>query len=179
MRNPLARRTLVALVLASVPALLPAQAKMRGERSADWDKINNATLQSSLKLSNRDVENMSPMKRLIEKRKDLSLTDEQVQQYKGLESKLNQQNERLMKTLDSLRNEMKPSGRHGDDELARLQIARTGVTGILTAIRANYDATAKSALPLLNDGQRKTATDLLAAQGTEFEDLIREKLGRR
>ena len=43
---------------------------------------------STIKLSNKDIENVSPIKLLIDKRKDLKLTDDQLAKLKDREDKL-------------------------------------------------------------------------------------------
>lgn len=172
-------RALVVLALLMVPALAHAQRRTRGEPEADWSKIDKAIPRTSLKLSNKDVENMSPLKFLIDKRKDLQLTDEQLTQYKGLQSNLEQRNAPLLAALDSVRNDMKPTGRSPEDERARMIIARSGLTNLMAAFRASFKASADSALVLLPEAQRKTATQLLAEHDKETGEMLREKLGGR
>src|SRR6185503_19207232 len=94
-------------------------------------------------ISNGDVEEMSPIKLLIDKRKDLKLTDVQVHQFKDFESAMKKKNEPFFKSLDSLRDDMKPrgGGAPGEGQRARMINARTRFGEMIDSIRANYDAT--------------------------------------
>jgi hypothetical protein len=166
---------LVALIL--VPSLVAAQRRTGGFGKTegpnyDGPGINNAGLQ----LSNGDVENMSPIKLLIDKRKDLKLADDKVKQIKDLESKLKETVQPSFKALDSLRREMRGSGK-GDDDRSRMMSARGHVMTVVTDIRTAYDAALKEALPLLDEEQQKRANELLDKQKGESEEVLKEKLG--
>lgn len=167
------------MLLLAAPVALEAQRRTRGEPDANWKEIDKAIPKTSLKLSNKDVENMSPVKLLIDKRKDLKLSDEQLKQYKDLETSLEGNNEPLFSALDSVRNEMKPTGKSPEDERARVIIARTRLTAVLSAFRTNFKAAADSALVLLRAEQKTTATELLTAQSAEAEEMLRDKVGGR
>ena len=132
-----------------------------------------------LQLSNRDVEDISPIKLLIDKRKDLKLADDRVKQLKDIEGKLKDKNEPSYKALDSLRKVMKPSSTPNEDERTRMMAARSGVMSAVADIRANYDASAKEALALFDESQQKTANDLLQKQTADAEQMLQEKLNSR
>jgi len=117
------------------------------------------------------VENISPIKLLIDKRKDLKLTDEQVKQIKNVESTLKDKNQGLFKALDSLRKEIK-SGSQSDDGRSRAMNAQREVMGVLGDIRTNYDAALKEAIPLLDEAQQKTANEALQKQ-RDLADMSR------
>jgi len=170
-------RTLIATCL-FLPIMASAQGRVRGEKEANWKEISKST-QSSMKLSNRDVENASPLRMLIDKRKDLKLSDEQVNQLKSLEQCLEQKNEGSFKALDSLRNELKPAARASEEDDARKRAARGGVMAVITTIRANYDASLSEALASFDEPQKKTAAELLAKLKEETNQMLREKVGGR
>jgi len=133
-----------------------------------------------LKLSNRDVENISPLKLLIDKRKDLQLMDDQIAKLKELDGKLREKNQDSFKALDSLRRAAQPPAHDpNDDDRARMMSARRAAAATVATIRETYDAALKEAMPLLNDGQQKAAADLLDKQRSEAEQMLREKLGGR
>lgn len=176
-------RILVALIL--LPAISFAQrggsssggSRVRGDPKADWNAVMGANA-GGVKLSNRDVENMSPLKLLIDKRKDLKLTDEQLGKLKDLDAQLKQKNEDSFKALDSLRRAAQPPAHEPDDEdRARMMSARRTMTAVVGTIRENYDAALKDALPLLTDEQQKTANEQLEKQRKDADDTLREKLG--
>jgi hypothetical protein len=169
------RSLLIALVL--VPSLAAAQRRSGGFGKTEGPNYdgpggNNAGLQ----LSNGDVENMSPIKLLIDKRKDLKLADDKVKQIKDLESKLKETVQPSFKALDSLRREMRGSGR-GDEDRSRMMSARNQVMTVITDIRSSYEASLKEALPLLDEEQQKKASELLDKQKGENEEVLKEKLG--
>ena len=179
------RLAIVSLIL--VPAIAAAQRPggAKGKMGSDkddpksaFDQINKSN-EGALKLSNRDVEDLDPLKLLVDKKKDMKLSDDLVKQLKDLDGKLKTKNEPLFKVLDSLRTVIKPKNSPSDDDKLKAMVARNDVGVIVTNIRANYDAAAKEALPLLDAGQQKTATDLLAKQNKEAEEMLTDKLGGR
>ena len=171
-------RSAAVLAVVLIPTLVSAQrSKTRGDEKADWGSINKAT-GGGLQLANRDVEDISPIKLLIDKRKDLKLSDDQLKQIKDLESKLKEKNQPLFKSLDSLRSELKMNGKTPtDDDRAHMASARHEAGDVVTSIRGNYDASLKDATALLDETQRTTATELLAKQSTDAEEMLAEKLG--
>ncbi len=186
------RHTKVALFfLVVLPTLALAQrggsgmSRQRGEKSADWNSVDS---KAGIKLSNRDIENISPIKLLIDKKKDLKLSDEQVNKLKDLEGKLRETNDLSFKALDSLRRAAQPPMRandpnnptsQGDEDRDRMMSARRGFTAVVATIRENYDASAKDALAILDETQQKTATDLLEKQKKDAEEMIRDRMGGR
>lgn len=174
------RIALLSLIL--VPTVAVAQrggsGRVRGEKSADWNAVENAN--KGVKLSKGDLEDISPIKLLIGKKKDLKLSDEQVNKLKELEGKLKETNEPSFKALDSLKRAAQPplhSGEIKDDERDRMTAARRGLSAVVSTIRGNYESSAQEAMAILDDTQKKTAADLLAKQKEEADDMVREKLG--
>ena len=143
----------------------------------NWDSLGKRP--SGIQLSTRDMENISPLKLLIDKRKDLKLTDDQLRQLKDLEGTSKDQNQPLLRALDSLRKESRPSTRPSDDDRTRMMSVRREVTGVVKDIRTNYDASLKDALAVLDESQRTTANGLLQKQSEEAERMLGEKLGGR
>ncbi|MGH7619382.1 MAG: hypothetical protein ACREPM_19365 [Gemmatimonadaceae bacterium] len=172
-----------ALMLALLPATLAAQrgGGGRGSRSSgqsDASRSGSGNIEG-IKLSNGDVEDISPIKLLIDKRKDLKLTDAQVKQFKGLENEMKKRNENLFKQLDSLRKAASISGRPTDDERSRMMSARRDVVDVVGNIRLSYNETLKQATPLLDDTQKPKADALVQQQNEEAEKMLREKLSSR
>lgn len=171
-------RVLSSLALILVAATASAQRGGRGFGKADrpdWDKMGKGA--PGLQLSNRDVENMSPIKLLIDKKKDLKLTDDQVKQLKDIEGKLKSTNEPNFKVLDSLRREMRGSANPNEQDRSRMMSARSTVMQVVRAIRAHDTDALKDALALLDEPQQKTANDLVQKQSQESDETLREKLG--
>jgi hypothetical protein len=170
------------LILALVPATVVAQ---RGGGGRGGSRGGGGDMSSrsggggvDLRLSNGDVEEMSPIKRLIDKRKDLKLSDAQVKQFKDLESEMKTRNENLFKRLDSLRKDM--SSAHMDQEgRAKVASDREGVQDVVSNIRLSYNETLKQAVTHLDDTQKPKADELVQQLNDEADKTIREKLDPR
>jgi hypothetical protein len=174
-------RRLAGLVILVVPSLLSAQrgggggGATRGETRANWNQIGKEG--AGLKLSNGDLEDVSPIKLLIDKRKDLKLTDAQLKQFKDLEAAQQPKVEPYFKALDSLRKAMKLSDQPSDEDRSRMMSAAGSVREVVGNIRIAYDATAASATALLDETQKKTAAELLDKQSNDVSEMLRDKLG--
>lgn len=175
----LATSLIVALTLPLLPALAQrggggGGGRTRGDKTADFSSMSGPTI----KLSNKDIENISPLKLLIDKKKDLKLTDDQVKQLKEKEDKLKESMKPSFGALDSLRRISAPAGRTADEgDKARMMDTRRQFTQVVNGIRIQYDAAAADAASVLDAEQQKQATDLLAKQKAEADDMIRDKLG--
>ena len=155
------------------------EAASRADKRAHFDEVEKGT-KPGLQLSNGDVEDISPVKLLLDKRKALKLSDDQQKQIKDIDGKLKAMNAPLFKTLDSLRIELKPrSGTPNEADQLRMTMARSDVGVVVKSIRRNYDIALLEALPLLDETQRKVANDALAKQSKDAEDMLRERLGGR
>ena len=167
------------LVLALMPATVFAQrggGGRGGGRMGGGDEGSHGGGSSMLRLSNGDVEEMSPIKRLIDKRKDLNLTGDQVKQFKDLESEMKQRNEHLFKQLDSLRKEMTVSGGFTDEQRAKIANGRDAVTEVVGNIRLSYNETLKRAVERLDDTQKQKAEELVQQLNGEADKTLQEKL---
>jgi chromosome segregation ATPase len=168
-----------ALVLALVPATLVAQrgggGRGGGSRMGRGDE-GGGSASSMLRLSNGDVEEMSPIKRLIDKKKDLKLTDAQVKQFKDLESEMKQRNEHLFKQLDSLRKDMTPSGSGAFERIAN---DRQAVEDVVGNIRLSYNETLKRATEQLDDPQKQKAAELIQQLNDDADKTLKDKLEGR
>lgn len=176
------RRVLAALVL--IPTIVSAQrgggggggGRTRGDPKPDFDAISGK--KGGIQLSNRDVEDMSPIKLLIDKRKDLKLSDDQVKGLKDAEAKLKEKNDPSFHALDSLRRAAQPPLHDAtDDDKSRMMEARRMAGAVVSTIRGNYDSALTEALPTLDETQRGRAKELLEKQRSDAQDTIREKLG--
>jgi hypothetical protein len=180
---PTQLRILIGLFL--IPAALYAQRggsggrRVRGDPQADWNSVLNAN-SGGIKLSNRDVENINPLKLIIDKRKDLKLSDDQLNRLKELKSSLDEKNKDSFKALDSLRRMGQPPAHDPNDEdRARMSTARRLAGATVQTIRENYDAALKEALPVLDQSQQQTANELLEKQRQDADEMLRDKLGGR
>src|ERR1051325_649418 len=106
----LARRLLLGFALVALPSLASAQRGTRSQAAAGRDRtlMDDAGKTRPSQITARDLEEQSPIKLLIDKRKDLKLSDAQLSAIKDVESKLKAQNATLYKVVDSVNNEMRP-----------------------------------------------------------------------
>ncbi len=164
-------------------AMLPTIASAQGGRNRDrGTKDNSDELMKSAptgpNLSSKDFESMSPIRFLFDKRKDLKLSDEQTRQFKDADGKLREKNSPLLKAVDSLVREMKPtSSVASTEDQVRSVVAREALMGVIGEIRENYDRSVKELMPSLDDAQKTTALSLLQKQSKENEETLREKMG--
>jgi hypothetical protein len=176
------KRPLAFALMLSLPALALAQRGggagsrvQRGDKQADYTNMLNST---TIKVSNKDIENIDPLKLLVEKRKDLKLTDDQLAKLKDRDDKLRESSKLAFGALDSLRRLSAPAGRTPDDtDRARTMDTRRKFAEMVAGIRAQYDMAFNEALPVLDESQQKTATELVQKQRAEAEDMLRDKLG--
>lgn len=175
----------IALTLTCVPALLLAQRggggggggvkRPQAGFSAGDDKPEVRPLTSD------DIRDGNPIHLLIDKRKDLKLTDEQISALKTSESNLKDGTESQFKAIDSLNMVIRIASKATDDEDARASMrqSRLKVAIALSNIRTAYDAAAQDAVAQLTPDQQKTANDLLQKQRDELDKKTRERLGGR
>jgi Spy/CpxP family protein refolding chaperone len=162
------------LILALFATGASAQRRVRGD-PVDFDKMARES-KVAMKLSNGDVEDMDPVKYLIDKRKDLKLTDDQQKQLKDIQAKTKETNKPLFKQLDSLRQAMRPrAGFDEDADRARMGLAREAVGQTVLGIRQNYAASLVEAKPLLTTEQAPKAEEFLQKQNEEAEETLRRE----
>lgn len=175
-RTPLA---LIALAIISTAASAQSGAdQKRGTgREADWGAVLKDN-RVGMRLSNGDVEDMDPVKRLADKRKDLKLTDEQHKQLRDIQAKTKETNKPLFKQLDSLRQAMRPrAGFDEDGDRARMALAREAASNTVASIRANYAASLTEAKPLLTADQTPKADELLKKQSDDAAETLMKEMG--
>jgi hypothetical protein len=126
----------------------------------------------------RDVEDTDPLRVLIDKHKDLKLTDEQLTALKGAEDKVKDTNKPLLAIVDSVTREMR--GAASDDTPSgqeRMNASRIGLMTALREIANNYDEAAKGAITTWSADQQKQATDLVDKKREDSQRALRERLG--
>jgi hypothetical protein len=173
-------RRLLITTLLLVPSLALAQRGGGGRTQADrkTDLMDKDDSPKGVALRTRDVEDVSPLKLLIDKRKDLKLTDAQLAQLKDADGKLKEKNQPLMKALDSLIHESRAPGVLAPDKQQEvMRGARNGLMEVMKDVRANYDAAAKDAVAQLDAEQQPKANEMLEKQRQDAEKMLRERMG--
>ncbi|MCC7194946.1 MAG: hypothetical protein IT356_05260 [Gemmatimonadaceae bacterium] len=171
------RHALPILAAALMPALAAAQGRdQRGTRSDFGGMVSSAPI--GLRLSNGDVEDMNPVKYLVDKRKDLKLSDDQLKQLRAMNDWLKESTKPQYHVLDSLRNATRArAGENADVERVRVQMAREEAAGVVKAIRDGYQAKLADAMAVLDESQKPKAEELLARQAKESEETLKDKMG--
>lgn len=168
------------LLLAILAQSAAGQKSKMGTTSPDWDKVGKSSSPAGPQmLSKKDMEEMSPIKRLMEKKKDLKLTDAQVTKLKEMETAGNGRDASLYEAMDSLRKEMRPSGGGGgggDDQRVKMFSAREAFTKAVTDLRAHYASDGTASLEVLDESQRPAAKDLLEKQAKDSDKVVEEKM---
>src|SRR5262245_16770138 len=95
-------------VLMLVPAVATAQKKSMGIKEADIEAGAAKTAPTGPTISSKDFEKASPYKLMLDKKKDLKLTDAQQAAAKEADAKLMAANADRFKLLDSLKKDAKP-----------------------------------------------------------------------
>jgi len=170
-------RTLAAAALLFAPSIALAQRGARSEAAKHTEMMAKDEVPKGPALRVRDIEDLSPLRLLLDKRKDLSLTDAQQSQLKDAEGKLKDKNAPSLKAVDSLLHDMRMTSNPTPDDKTRARNANSGLMNVLAEVRANYDASGKDAVALLTPDQQTKATELLTKQREEADKTLREKLG--
>jgi hypothetical protein len=170
------------VLLLSVPVLAHAQrgggggGRMGGSKDADWNAVM-ADVPKGPSISGKDFVEASPLAMLLDKKKDLKLTDAQITAIKAADEKLQAANKDRYTLVDSLKKQMRPSVAPTAEDEARLAIARESMQGVVRDIRASHDADTKAVVQTLDPEQQKTAEDLLAKHAEKVQKMMREKMG--
>ncbi len=174
---------LSALVL-MFPALASAQrgGGTRSEatkRSFGFDSTDSFSRRPAA-VSARDLQELDPLAILLDKRKDLKLTDDQTAKLRDMEAKLDSAHRMPFRALDSLNREM-PRGGSGmsDDDAATARTVGTLTRLIIGGVRERYDSVEKDARALLTDDQRKKADDVLGDSHDKWSRIARAERGPR
>jgi hypothetical protein len=176
------RRTALLLsFLMVVPALSLAQrgggsrsrATSRTDMFPDEQAQRRVTTVSSSKL--RDLD---PLTILLDKHKDLSLTDDQMAKLKTMDGQLAEMQQPAYHVLDSLDQQLANLGSHpSSDDQARMQTTSAFTHMIAGNVRQQYDSVEKVAGALLTDDQKKKADDVLKDSHNQMAKLAER--GRR
>ena len=165
----------LALALMALPTLAAAQ-RARTQSDKRTELFGKTDFPSGPSLRTRDIEDLNPLKLLIDKRKDLKLTDAQLDGLKKAESALKERNQPLYKAIDSLAREAKPSENPNPEAEARVRNARRDLEGAISTILDNYDTASKDAVAALDAEQQTRAGELLAKQKEDRSRRIRDRM---
>lgn len=172
------RFAVAALML--VPTIAVAQKKEMGTgKKEDWSDVASKSAPAGPTISAKDFEKASPYKLMLDKKKDLKLTDAQQAAAKEADAKLLAANADRFKLLDSLKKDAKPktSGTPSTEDELKMVLARDAMSGVVRDIRTSFDAAAKEGLPGLDESQQKASQELMQKYNEDMQAMLREKMG--
>lgn len=171
------RRQLVLAALVLLPlGTVAAQGRSRSQANKHEDaKYADDNLPKGPAIRGRDFEDLNPLKLFIDKKKDLKLSDAQVDGLKKAESALRESNKPLYQAIDSLAREMKPPMNATSASEERMRNARRGLDQTISSINDSYMAASKEATAGFDADQQAKATELLGKLKEDTEKRIREK----
>ena len=174
------RRLLLLATFLAIPSFASAQrSRTASDRRTELFDKDSSSAKQAPAVRARDVEDMSPIKLIIDKRKDLKLTDAQISQLKDSDGKLKEKNAPLLKAIDSLVRDLRWTGGSrapSEEDRARMRDARTGLMSTVGEIRSNYDASAKEALATFDPEEQANASEMLEKQKQDAEKYFQERL---
>ena len=173
------RRLLIASALLIAPSVLFAQRGGRTQADKKTALFDKQEMPKGPDIRVRDIEDQSPLHLLIDKRKDLKITDAQLSQLKDAEGKLKEKNAPLYKTADSLIRATRVTSDASDQDKSRARMAKSDLKDAIKSITENYDAASKDAVALLDADQQTKAKEMLEKQKAESEKFNRERLSDR
>jgi len=164
-------------LLVVIPALLSAQRGGGGGSGGTRRPGSGFSDSAEVRpLSRDDVNDANPLNLLVDKRKDLKLTDAQLAALKDASAKLKDRILPSLKTIDSLNSVMRLlSTSLADQDAARS--ARSTFLQTLKSIRDTYAASAQDAVTQLDPDQQKTANEVVQRQRDQFDKRVRERMG--
>lgn len=176
---PLVRAAVLAMVLVALPAVASAQRGgrgMGGSKEADWNAVT-AGVPKGPSISGKDLTEASPLQALLDKKKQLKLTDTQIAAIKEADGKLQTMNQERYLLVDSLKKQMRPSVAPTAEDEARLVVARESMQGVVRDIRTSHDVEAKAIVTTLDADQQKIAAEVLDKHAEKVQKMLRDKLG--
>jgi len=174
--RPLATPAALALLaMAALPALLQAQRRGMGERDVNWNAVTSKKAPPTL--TAKDIEELDPLALLVEKKKDLKLTDAQLAALTEAQGKLAADVAPLLARIDSLGKAMRPTTSvQGAEDEARMVIARDAAGGAVREVRQRYGAALEGALPLLEAADLVIVHNGKVDQQEKGMKTLREKM---
>ena len=172
------RRLIITSALLVAPTVLLAQRGGRTQADKRTELMDKSEIPKGLDIRVRDLEDQSPLHLLIDKRKDLNLTDAQLSQLKDAEEKLKEKNAPLYKSADSLIRATRLTSTSSDGDKSRAQSARNTMMEVIKTLNESYDGARKDAVALLDAQQQPKANELLDKQKEEAEKFFRDRMRR-
>lgn len=172
----LRRSVLLAALLLLPVGTAAAQRTRSAARERGDAKYADDEMKKGPAIRGRDLEDLNPVKLFLDKKKDLKLSDAQVEALKKSEAELKEKNQALYKAIDSLARAMRPPLNPTAESQVRMLQARSDLDETIGAIRTNYDAASTEVVNGFDADQKTKAAELLAKWKEESEKRIRDRM---
>ena len=123
----------------------------------------------------KEMQKANPVEFLLDKKKDLQLTDAEQKELKAIVSAMKDQTKPYFKTMDSVQREQKKTGDYAPTT-GQMVILRRVSREAQDSVRAIYDRSTQDALAKIAEEKRQPATDALKK---EMEEQMAERRGNR
>jgi hypothetical protein len=123
----------------------------------------------------KEMQKANPVEFLLDKKKDLQLTDAEQKELKTIASTVKDQTKPYFKTMDSVQREQKKEGDYAPTS-GQIVILRRVNREAQDSVRAIYERSAADALAKISEEKRPAATDALKK---EIEERAAERRGGR
>ncbi|HVA57097.1 MAG: hypothetical protein WBQ26_10630 [Gemmatimonadaceae bacterium] len=170
------RRFMLAIaILAIVPSLSVAQ--RGGGRSGGGrrttDRFGSGEAATVPAISRQELADLDPLAILLDKRRDLKLTDDQTAKLEAMNGQLIDAQRPPFHALDSLNVELANLGSDlSSDDQAHARTLNVLSRMIASATRQRYDSVETVARALMTDDQKKAADDVLKDSHDRMERLV-------
>jgi hypothetical protein len=123
----------------------------------------------------KEMQKANPVEFLLDKKKDLQLSDDEQKELKTIVSTMKDQTKPYFKTLDSVQREEKKTGDYAPTTGQTIILRRVSREA-QDSVRAIYERSAQDALTKIAEEKRPAATDALKK---EMEEQAAERRGNR
>jgi hypothetical protein len=127
----------------------------------------------------KDLQKVNPIELLLDKKKDLQLSDAEQKELKTLASAVKDATKPYFKTLDSVQREQKLGQKGEGLTTGQMMILRRESRDAQDSVLVNYKRAADEALTKLTEEHRQPATDLLKQAMEEQMEARRNSRGGR
>lgn len=162
-----ARRLSLFVVLLVVPTIVSAQRTRGGTRGGKMAFDSSAGPRKTGIMSPKELERENMVGFVLDKRKDLKLSDDEVKALKEINDRAKDSVSTSMRSLDSIGNQMRRTGDLAPSGEAQ-QVAKLLASQKIEAVRSQYDAFLKEALAKLTEEHQKAANDLIEVRRKEL-----------
>jgi len=163
----MSRRLSLVVVLLLLPTFVSAQRTRGGSRGGKMSFDSSAGPRKTGIMSPKELERENMVNFVLDKRKDLKLSDDEVKALKEINDRAKDSVSAPLRSLDSIGSQMRRSGDLAPSPESQ-QVAKLVAGQKIEIVRGQYDAFLKEALAKLTEEHQKAANDLIEARRKEL-----------